>query len=197
MTHRDASNFADMWSAIMNRLQDITGLSADNCFWYLPAARGQRAQPPAPSDLFVTVAPDGGNFDASAYHGGGDNQLTVETGFTVSVHRTWHLDAGNVDTHFLMNDEGIAELLMQIIVGMTGFDPLTGDGHYHVRELIRPTGFTQPWRSDDEHVGGFDVQFELTFDIDMSWTGDPAADSLPPATSTTTTTTTTTTTAAP
>jgi hypothetical protein len=190
MTLRDETTFADMWTAIMTQLRTITHLTEDTCFWFLPAARGSRPQPPAPADVFVTVAPDGGTFDEPLFHGGGGAQLTVNTGFTVTVHRTWHLDAGNVDNYFLLNSDGVAALLMAIINGMTGFDPTTGDGHTHVRELIRPTGFTQPWRSEDEHVGGFDVQFELSFDIDTAWTGDPIGDALPPAGESTSTTTT-------
>lgn len=187
---RDKIDLVSVWEAIIDELRVQLQLNSDQCFFMLPDARGAHFTPTAPTDTFITISPDGGSFDVGLIQGGGVEQITVETGFVVTIHKTWNLDEAGHDQKFLNSDKGIGELMTAVVLALTGFDPTFGQySSPKLRELIRPTGFERPWRDESENRGGVSIHFDMSFDIGL---GD-----YPDLTTTTTTSTTTTTPAPP
>ena len=175
-TNRIDATPDQLLDAILVRLRTSLGLNERTCFIMLD--RGNIAPPPAPDEWFLTVRFDGGNFDTTLLRGGGEHQITVETGVIITIHSTKRLDSGGHDDQILMHrkldgggglveeqSRGLLVLATRVIRALIDFDPTAGTPDtFAVRELMAPRGFSAPRRLDGETRAAMDVIFDLSFD---------------------------------
>lgn len=151
------------FNAVVSQLQTSLSLNDETC--YLSLLRD--VPPPAPTDVWLVVTPDGGTFPADMEYGGGTSQITVETGFEVVVFSTVRIDSSGKDTLVLKDaSRGIYAYYTKIIRALAQQD-LTSGANTFLREFLRPTGIRKPERLEDSlAMGG--VTFDLSFDWSMS-----------------------------
>ena len=158
-------DFIEVIDAILGKLRDDLGLNDRSCFLMLDH---HTPPPPVPVDLFLTISPDGGQFDAAMLIGGDDQQATIDTGVIVSIHSNVRLDPGGRDQEVLMNaDRGLLIMLTRVLKALTGFNPVVRD-KYCLREYMPPRGFSQPQRLDGEKRSRLDIHFGVSFDWNLA-----------------------------
>lgn len=154
---------SDVLDSVADRLRQQLGLSESTCFFSL----NPDSPPPVPTDVYLVISPDGGQFDPSMFEGGGEQQLTVETGALVTIHSTTRLDAGGKDKERLTNtSKGILQMMTKVLRALSGYD-LTIDGDTFARTLPSPQGFSKPTKNK-ETLGSIGLAFNLSFDWDVS-----------------------------
>ena len=165
MADRVDVTLEDVLDAFLARLRSELGLNDRTCFLWL-----QRSgpPPPVPDDVFITVEPDGGTFDAAMITGGGANQVTVETTIGITIHSLVRLDPGGRDAYVLQDStRGIMPMLTSVLRALVSHDLLVG-GNQCLRELLMPTGFERPQRLEGEKRATITVVFNISFDWDMT-----------------------------
>lgn len=158
------SSYAAVLDAVVKRLRDQLSLNESTCFLSLtPDVPVKTA-----SDVYLTVSPDGGEFDQAAFDGGGDQQLTAETGVRVTVVSTLKLDRTGHDSELVSNaSRGVLAVMHDVLRALTGHDLLIDvDGNQALRRLIAPRGFDRPER-DSERLGSISLYFGLSFDLEL------------------------------
>jgi hypothetical protein len=153
-------------AAVAARLRSQLSLTEATCYWML-----DREEPtPTSKNFFVTIHPDGGNFDEALFDGGGENQLTDSTGIVVTIHTHTQLDRGGRDKEALFQpNKGLLPYMKPVLKALAGHDLVINDnGDTCLRELIRPVGYKTPLRSHAERWSRIEIYFALSFDWDMS-----------------------------
>lgn len=158
------SNLTAVLDAVIKRLREQLSLSDSTCFLCL----SDDVTPKTTSDVFLTVSPDGGEFDQGHFDGGGDEQLTVEGGVRVTIHSTLKLDRTGHDSELLSNaSRGVLSVMHEVLRALTGHDlVIDTDGNTTLRRLIAPRGFERPERSG-ERLGRISLYFGLSFDWEL------------------------------
>jgi len=151
-------------AAVVLRLQAVLTLNDSTCFYSI----NPDSPPPAPADLYLVVTPDGGTFDDGMFEGGGEKQLTCDTGFVVTIKTAMRLDAGGKDKERLTNaSRGMIQMVGQILDALAGHDLLLSTGDAFLRGLLQPQGFGAP-QKDGEKLGSIPLTFNLSFDWDVT-----------------------------
>ncbi len=166
---RIATTLPVVLQAVVARLRDQLSLSESTCYWMLDREDEDRP-PPTGKNFYLTVRPDGGEFDRGLFEGGGPDQLTDTTGIVVTIHTHTQLDRGGRDKQVLFHaTAGLLPYLKPVMKALAGHDlVINGNGDVCLRELIRPVGYSTPTRKQKERWSHTDVYFALTFDWDMS-----------------------------
>lgn len=159
------AKLADVLDAVVLRLRTILVLNERTCFLYL--RRAGMPPPAAPDDIFLTVEPDGGQFDEGMLIGGDRAQATVKTGVAITIHSNVMLDAAMHDARVLSHaSRGMLIFLDKILDALTGHELLLASGEPCLRELMAPQGWNKPDRPDPT-----DKRAELTvvFGLEFDW----------------------------
>ncbi len=166
---RIATTLPVVLEAVAARLRTELDLNESTCYWMLDREDEDRP-PPTGSNFYLTVKPDGGEFDRGLFEGGGPDQLTDSTGVVVTIHTHTQLDRGGRDKQVLLSaSAGLLPYLKPVLRALSGHDLiLSGSGNTCLRELIRPVGYSAPVRGNKDRWSRMDVYFALSFDWDMS-----------------------------
>lgn len=164
MIYRDAGQLDEVLLAIVARLINQMPDMCKSGNTYLTL--NPDSIDPSPGAYSFTVSPLGGSFPAEFMQGGGVEQVTVETGFTVTIHSPLQLDMPRRDVEFLTaNTKGVLGLAKRVLKAMTLFDPQNATAII-LRDPITPTGFS--FRRSDRSLGSMELEFRLMFDWDIS-----------------------------
>lgn len=158
-------------NAVVARLQsqvtlpdNATFLNNDTCFIWLVDGD----PPPAASNVFVTVEPDGASYDESLFIGGGENQVMEETGIAVTIHSSVRLDPGNRDKEFVRHAQyGVLATYKKVLKALSGHNLLVG-GAPVLREYLRPQGRGRVTRRGNDRFGEMTAVFSISFDWDLA-----------------------------
>jgi hypothetical protein len=155
--------------AIAARLRSELALSEATCYWLI-VDRDEQLPPPTSGATFITISPDGAEFDASLIDGGGVEQVTTTTGVSVAIHSTLQLDRGGRDKEALLNaSKGILPIVLKVLKALTDHDlEVNEDGDTCLREPLRPTGYSAPQRMLDDKWTRISVYFAVSFDWDLA-----------------------------
>jgi hypothetical protein len=159
------AKLADVLDAVVLRLRTAVVLNERTCFLYI--RRPGMPPPAAPDDIFLTVEPDGGQFDAGLLVGGDREQATVKTGVAITIHSNVMLDAAMHDARVLSDSaRGMLIFLDRILDALVGHNLLLASGNPCLRELMVPQGWNKPDRPDPT-----DKRAELTvvFALEFDW----------------------------
>ncbi len=164
MADRQKKDIVSIWTAVIARLRTQLSLNSDTCFFWLGGGSDPQP-PPVATDLFLTVAPDGGTFDEGLQDGGGAAQNTIKTGIAVTIYTQIFLENDSRDDQFLTHStKGVGAMFTRVCNALIDHDP-TFSGVYAMREQIRPSGFSAPRRSSIDRYGKMTIMFELTWDL--------------------------------
>lgn len=169
MVRTGQTKLAPLLLAVVEQLKaEISGLEESTCFISL---NPDDEPADTPGSLWITVSPGGGQFDKELWTGGGREQATVDTTFTVAVHSPVQLDQKGRDVEVLTNESlGVLQMLDQVIDTLSGWDYITDLGdpteETHTRDPLVPSGWTYPQRPTDRH-GWIGMVFEVKFDWEM------------------------------
>lgn len=122
-----------------------------------------------PSNLFLTVAPNEGQFDPGLHDGGGIDQTTEEAGVVVSIFNRIHLDRGGRDGKLMSESaRGLLTLKRLVLKALSGYD-LSVSGNPLLRNLMAPLKCSAPRRIDEEGrlIGAISLYFSTDFDWDL------------------------------
>lgn len=150
--------------SVVTRLKDKLSLNDSTCFYSITPD----VVPPVPADLFLVITPDGGTFDDGGFEGGGEKQLTCNTGFMVTIKTSMRLDAGSKDKERLTHtSRGMVQMIGRILDAMAGFDLLNAASNTFLRGTLKPQGFGRPEKAGDT-LGSIPLTFDISFDWDVT-----------------------------
>jgi hypothetical protein len=165
--------------AVIQRLiAEIPSLTPSTCFLSLD---------PEPtialsSQVFVTVAPLGGQFDQGVFDGHGAFGILEHSGVLVSAWSSMRLDQ-NEHAAAVLSDEsrGLLVLKQRILKALAGHDLQDADGNSLLTALMEPRSAQHPQRAafGERHVG-FTLAFATPFDWDIGAFDQPHAETSGP-----------------
>lgn len=165
---RIATTLPDVLEAVAARLRARLSLTEATCYW-LTDHEDEDRPPPTSKNFYITIKPDGGEFDRGLFEGGGENQLTDSTGIVVTIHTHTQLDRGGRDKQALFHStSGLLPYVKPVLKALAGHDLVLPTGNRCLRELLRPVGYSTSKRRAKEHWASVDLYFALMFDWDLS-----------------------------
>lgn len=174
---RDKCDPITLLTAVVTRLRSALNIAEAECFISLDPLAKLRS----PGDLVFVVSPLSGQFDQGMIEGGGREQVTADTGFTVTIRTYVQLDEAGHDVVALNDrDVGIMQAATDVLSALTLWEPLDASDNLLLRDMLSPSGYEIGKGSGNKNRTEtyFQIAFKTVFDWGLS------------AVSTTTTTTT-------
>lgn len=143
----------DVLLAVESALQTGLNLTVDQC--YLSTEVDDNIPAPAPGDRIVVIEPDGLDFDEGLFIGGGQYQITVQTGVMIHLFSTIRVDSNaKKNRQILINaSRGLYALMSSIVSTLAGVDLTVNAGaSTFLRELMHPVGASKPEKITDNLV---------------------------------------------
>lgn len=160
---RDKCNPITLLSAVVDRLRAALTLDESACFLSLDP----HVKLHSPADLTYVVSPLSGSFNGAMIDGGGDQQVTTETGFTVTIRSYQQLDEAGHDAATLTDTSlGVLQACTQVLQALTTWEPKDGDGNELLRDQMAPTGYE--FGKDGRDKMFLTLAFSTVFDWDLS-----------------------------
>ncbi|MGH7744287.1 MAG: hypothetical protein ACREQ5_05625 [Candidatus Dormibacteria bacterium] len=135
-------------TTVETALQNGLNISPDLC--YLSLDPDENYPAPGPGDRIIIIEPEGANFSENLFWGGGPRQVTIETAVNLQIYSGVRVDPNAKKQRLALIDSarGIFQLMIAIMDTLVGVD-LTAGGNTFLRELMRPIGFSQPAKIDN------------------------------------------------
>ena len=150
--------------AIVDRLRLQLSLSNSQCFLSVQP----EAQPTVNQNLWMTVSPEDGRIDESAFAGGGQETLFEETFAVITIFSAMRLDRPEHSISFLTEAaRGVLIAKRKVLKALAGFDPVNGDGDLILNEPMIPTSCPRPL-NDRQRIGDVQLWFSLSYRWDMT-----------------------------
>jgi len=150
--------------AIVDRLRAKLSLSESECFLSVHP----EGQPTVNHNLWMTVSPEDGQIDGSAFVGGGAATLFEETFAVITIFSAMRLDRPEHSVSFLTEEaRGVLVAKRKVLKALAGFDPTNTDGDMILNEPLIPTSCPRPL-NDRQRIGDVQLWFSLSYCWDVS-----------------------------
>tara|TARA_B110000285_G_scaffold224005_1_gene280258 strand:+ start:465 stop:962 length:498 start_codon:yes stop_codon:yes gene_type:complete len=165
MARIDAS-LTQVLESVVARLHDqIDTARGSNCYLSLDPDMIVNGRP---GDHFFIVTPLDGNFDDAFIAGGGQQQATVDSTFTVTIHSVRKKDRAGESSEFLNSETtGIITLGTDVLQALVSHDLVDLGGDEVGFEPISPISYNVGQKGDGTS-GWLQIAFNVLFDWDLS-----------------------------
>lgn len=148
---------------IVTQLRASMSLSDSQCF----LSCHPEAQPSVNQNLWITVSPEDGLFDADAFAGGGNETLFEQTFAVITIFSAMRLDRPEHSISFLTdNARGVLIAKRKVLKALSMFDPQDEDDLYLLSEPMAPTNSPRPL-NDRQRIGDVQIWFAFSYQWDL------------------------------
>ena len=166
-----ATNHSDVLEAVRDRLRDrFDWANESTCILSLDP------HPPLTNvshDVYATIAPEPGRYDAGAHEGGGENTTFEETGVVITIFSKVKLDrVGHADSMLTDHSRGIMRFKHDLLRAFSGHNlsrgVTSGENNYLLINLMAPLQSAVPSNGYEEDYGFISVAFSTDFEWDLT-----------------------------